>query len=208
MARLSADAPFLHPDVDLTEVTSGRFVEYGKGSRIAYSEFGDYSYCDRYADIANATIGKFSNIASFVRIGATDHPMQTASLHHFLYRSGDYWDNSEADLAFFEHRRSRRANIGHDTWIGHNAMIKPEVSVGDGAIVAAGAIVTKDVAPYTIVAGTPARVMRLRQPPDIAQRLMNLAWWNWSHDKLRHILPDFRTLSAEQFLDEYEESAT
>lgn len=203
MPRLTEDTPFLHPDVDLTEVQTGRFVEIGKGSRIAYSSFDDYSYCDRFADIANATVGKFSNIASYVRIGATDHPMDTASLHHFLYRSGDYWEDTDHDPAFFAHRKSRRAYVGHDTWIGHNAMIKPEVTVGDGAIVAAGAIVTKDVAPYTIVAGTPARVMRLRQPPEIAARLIALAWWDWDHARIRETLDDFRALKAEAFLEKY-----
>ncbi|MEJ6404277.1 chloramphenicol acetyltransferase [Yoonia sp. 2307UL14-13] len=203
MARLKADAPFLHGDVDLTEVTFGRFTEVGKGSRIAYSEIGDYSYCDRYADIANATVGKFANIASFVRIGATDHPLQTASCHHFLYRSADYWDDAEVDEAFFAHRRSRRALIGHDTWIGHGAMIKPEVSVGDGAVVAAGAVVTKDVAPYTIVAGTPAVHLRERQPNEIADRLIALAWWDWDHGRLQGALADFRALSAEAFLERY-----
>lgn len=204
MPRLSAETPFLHDDVDMTEVKFGRFVEVGKGSRIAHSSFDDYSYCDRFADIANATIGKFSNIASYVRIGATDHPMETASLHHFIYRSGDYWDDVDHDPAFFEHRKSRRALIGHDTWIGHNAMIKPEVTVGDGAIVAAGAIVTKDVAPYTIVVGSPARVMRLRQPPEIAERMIALAWWDWAHEDLCAALEDFRSLKAEAFLEKHE----
>lgn len=204
MARLTEEKPYLHPDVDLTEVQMGRFVEIGKGSRIAFTNIDDYSYCDRYADIANASIGKFSNIASFVRIGATDHPMDTASLHHFLYRSADYWEDTDNDTAFFAHRKSRRAHIGHDTWIGHNAMIKPEVTIGDGAIVAAGAIVTKDVAPYTIVAGTPARVMRLRQPGEIAERLIALAWWDWDHTRIRNALDDFRMMKAEAFLEKYE----
>ena len=90
--------------------------------------------------------------------------------------------------------------IGHDTWIGHAAMIKPEVTVGHGAIVAAGAIVTRDVAPYTIVAGNPARLLRHRQPPDIAARLVALAWWDWDHASLRAALDDFRMLDAETFL--------
>ncbi|WP_415404074.1 chloramphenicol acetyltransferase [Tateyamaria sp. SN3-11] len=202
MARLS-ETPFLHPDVELSDVRLGRYVEIGKGSRIAHSVFGDYAYCDRYVDIANATIGKFSSIASFVRIGATDHPLDTASCHHFLYRSGDYWDDVENDAAFFAHRLSRRASIGHDTWIGHGAMIKPEVRVGDGAVVAAGAVVTKDVAPYTIVAGTPAVKLRDRQPPEVAERLMALAWWDWDHARLRTGLEDFRQLSAVAFLEKH-----
>jgi len=203
MPRLSEDSPHIHDGASITDSTFGRFVEIGQGSRIAHSSFGDYSYCDRYADIANAEIGKFANIASFVRIGATDHPLDTAALHHFLYRSADYWDDTEPDAGFFDRRRARRATIGHDTWLGHNAQIKPEVTVGHGAVVASGAIVTKDVAPYAIVAGMPAKPLRLRQPPEIAERLIALAWWDWSHDAIRAALEDFRVLKAEAFLEKY-----
>ena len=205
MPRLSAETPFIHPDCEITKSDFGAYVEIGKGSRIAHSVFGDYSYCDRYADIANAQIGKFANIAAFSRIGATDHPLHTAACHHFLYRSADYWGDAENDDAFFAHRKARVAHIGHDTWIGAGAMIKPEVTLGHGAVVAAGAVVTKDVAPYTIVAGTPAKLLRLRQPRDIADRLIALAWWDWPHDALRSALPDFRALQAEAFLDRYEQ---
>ncbi|MBC7133934.1 Chloramphenicol acetyltransferase [Pseudoruegeria aquimaris] len=204
MARLRAEAPFIHPDCEITDSRFGAFVEIGRGSRIAHSRIGDYSYCDRYADIANAEIGKFANIAAFSRIGATDHPLETASLHHFLYRSHDYWDDAERDEAFFARRRARIARIGHDTWIGAGAMVKPEVTLGHGAVVAAGAVVTRDVAPYTIVAGTPAKKLRDRQPPQIAERLMALAWWDWDHARLRAALEDFRSLKAEAFLEKYE----
>ncbi len=204
MARLTEDKPFIHPECEITDSTFGAYVEIGKGSRVSHSELGDYSYCDRYADIANARIGKFANIAAFSRIGATDHPLHTAACHHFLYRSNDYWDDASRDEAFFAHRKSRTAYIGHDTWIGASAMIKPEVTLGHGAVVAAGAVVTKDVDPYTIVAGAPAKPLRLRQPGEIAERLIALAWWNWSHDAIRQALKDFRTLEAEAFLEKYE----
>lgn len=204
MARLSADTPFIHPDCQITDSALGAFVEIGRGSRVANSSFGDYSYCDRYADIANAQIGKFANIAAMSRIGATDHPLETAACHHFLYRSDDYWDDAERDEQFFAHRRSRVAVIGHDAWIGAGTMVKPDVTLGDGAVVAAGAVVTKDVDPYTIVAGAPAKPLRLRQPRDIADRLIALAWWDWSHEILRTALEDFRTLTAEAFLEKYE----
>lgn len=204
MPRLSAEAPFLHEGASVTESTLGAYVEIGQGSRVAHSVIGDYSYCDRFADIANARVGKFANIASYVRIGATDHPLHTATMHHFLYRSPDYFDDAEADDAFFARRRARIATLGHDTWIGHGAMIKPEVTVGHGAVVAAGAIVTRDVAPFEIVAGAPARLLRRRQPPAIADRLIALAWWDWSHAQLRSALEDFRALPAEAFLERYE----
>ena len=203
MARLKADAPFVHSDCEITDSTFGRYVEIGRGSRIAHSTLGDYSYCDRYADIANAEIGKFSNIASYVRIGATDHPMDKASLHHFHYRSADYFDDATHDEDWFALRRSRQAIIGHDTWIGHGAQIRPEVSVGHGAVIAGGASVTKDVPPYMIVAGIPAAPLRLRFDAEVADRMMSLAWWDWSHDRLRAALEDFRKLPAVAFLEKY-----
>ena len=203
MSRLKPDAPVIHDGCTITNSRFGAYTEVHEGSRILNSSFGDYAYCDRYADIANATIGKFANIASFSRIGATDHPLDTASCHHFLYRSGDYWDDAETDADFMERRAARRTSIGHDTWIGHGAMIKPQVIVGDGAVVASGAIVTKDVAPYVIVAGSPAKVLRRRQPEAIAERLIALAWWDWPHNALRMALADFRALSAEAFLERY-----
>tara|TARA_R110002012_G_scaffold74717_4_gene189296 strand:+ start:790 stop:1434 length:645 start_codon:yes stop_codon:yes gene_type:complete len=207
MARLKADTPFLHPDCELNDATFGKFVEIGRSTRLAHSHFDDYAYCDRSCDIANTTVGKFANIAAFVRIGATDHPMDKASLHHFHYRSGDYFDDVDHDEAWFAHRRTRRTIIGHDTWLGHGAQVRPEVTIGHGAVVAGGAIVTKDVAPYMIVAGIPAVPLRARFTTEISDRLMALAWWDWPHDALRTAVKDFRALSAEDFLDRYERSA-
>jgi hypothetical protein len=94
--------------------------------------------------------------------------------------------------------------IGHDVWIGHGAIILPGRSIGTGAVVAGGAIVTKDVAPYTIVAGNPVRPIRPRFPAAIADGLMALGWWDWEHDRLRGALADFRALSVEAFLEKHE----
>lgn len=204
MARLTADAPFIHDGCSIDDANFGAYVEIGQGSRIAHSTIGDYSYCDRFADIANTTVGKFANIAAFVRIGATDHPMEKASLHHFHYRSASYFDDAADDAAWFAHRQTRRTMIGHDTWIGHGAQVRPEVTIGHGAVIAGGAIVTKDVAPYMIVAGIPAVPLRARFSDAVADRMLALAWWDWPHDRLRAALDDFRKLRAEDFLDRYE----
>ncbi|MDR9406261.1 MAG: hypothetical protein RI516_03450 [Spiribacter sp.] len=203
MPRLSAETPFIHPDCEVTESTLGGWVEIGKGSRVHRSTIGDYSYCDRYADIANATVGKFSNISSFTRIGPTDHPMEQPALHHFVYRAYDYWDDAERDEAFFAARHARRVTIGHDTWIGHGAIIRPELTIGHGAVIAAGAVVTHDVPDYTIVTGVPAKPLRRRFSPAIAERLLALAWWDWSHEALRAALSDFQQCSVEAFLERH-----
>ncbi len=204
MPTLSVDAPVVHPDCEIANTTFGRYCEVARGTRLLNVEMGDYSYTDRYADVANAAIGKFANIAAFARIGATDHPMEKASLHHFLYRSEYYWPDAGPDADWFALRANRRATIGHDTWIGAGAFIKPEVTLGHGAVVGSGAVVTKDVAPYTIVAGNPARTIRPRLPEAVAERMLALAWWDWDHATLRARLGDFRTLRAKDFLDRYE----
>ena len=200
---LSAEGPLIHPGCDLRDATFGPWTEVGADSVILNSSFGAYSYCGRLCDIANTTVGKFANIAASVRIGPTDHPLTTASLHHFLYRSADYWPDAEADAAFFAARSGRRTVIGHDTWIGHGAIIKPEVTVGDGAVIGAGAVVTKDVAPFSIVAGNPARLIRPRFPAELGAALQRLAWWDWDHARLRAALPDFRALGAAAFVAKY-----
>lgn len=203
MPRLSPGTPYLHEGCAITNSRFGRYVEIGAQSRVLNAEFGDYSYCDRFCDIANARIGKFANIAAAVRIGPTDHPMDRASLHHFLYRSGYYWDDVDDDTEFLARRATRRADIGHDTWLGHGVIVKPEVRIGHGAVVASGAVVTRDVAPYMIVAGIPATPLRARFAPDLAERLLALAWWDWDHDRLRAALDDFRALKAAAFLEKY-----
>jgi hypothetical protein len=203
MPKLSADAPLIHPDCEIEGSTFGAFVEIGRGSRLVSAEFLDYAYCDRFADIANTTVGKFANIAALTRIGPTDHPMAQASQHHFLYRSSYYWPDAQDDAGFFAARAARRTVLGPDCWIGHGAIVRPDVTVGAGAVVAAGAVVTKDVAPYTIVAGVPATTLRRRLPDAVGERLLALAWWDWPHDRLRAALDDFRALPAEAFLDKY-----
>jgi len=203
MARLGLE-PVIHSECQIVASEFGRYVEIGRGSRVQNSVIGDYSYCDRYADIANAEVGKFVNIASFTRIGPTDHPMEQAALHHFHYRSDDYWDDVGRDEAFFARRVARRAVLGHDSWIGHGAVIRPEISVGIGAVVASSAVVTRDVPPFTVVAGVPAKPIRARFPEAVIDRLMALAWWDWDHATLRARLEDFRNLGAEAFLEKYE----
>lgn len=202
--RLSPDGAVIHPTAQVHNSTFEPWTEVGEGARILNSTFEAYSYCDRLADIANTTVGRFSNIAAMTRIGPTDHPFTHAAQHHFLYRSSYYWDDVEDDPDFFAARAARRTTLGPDCWIGHGAIIKPEVTIGAGAIVASGAVVTKDVAPFTIVAGCPAQPLRPRFEARTIDRLMQLAWWDWDHARLRAALTDFRSLKAEAFLDKYQ----
>ncbi|PLX38259.1 MAG: acetyltransferase [Hyphomicrobiales bacterium] len=187
----------------LTEAELGRYTEVGERTQISHSRLGDYSYIMRDGDVLFADIGKFCSIASAVRINASNHPTWRATQHHFTYRSADYWGEHEFDDTIFSWRQENAVAIGNDVWIGHGATVMPGVTVGDGAVIGSGAVVTRSVAPYTIVAGVPAKPIRQRFEQGIGDRLQALAWWDWEHERLGAALTDFRQLSVEQFLEKY-----
>ena len=200
--------PTIDPSAGVKDCTLGAYCEVGARTLLLEVSMGDYSYVVNDSQITYTTIGKFCSIAAVTRINPGNHPMHRATQAHFTYRSSAYFDGETDDEAFFDWRRAHHVRIGHDVWIGHGAIVLPGRKIGDGVVIAAGAIVTKDVAPYTIVAGNPARLVRPRFPNHIAMRLERLAWWHWSHESLRLALPDFRRLSVEEFLDRYEIEAS
>ena len=199
-----SETPVVHPTAEVHDATLGRYTEVGANCHVNRSTLGDYSYLVDGTQVAYAQIGKFANVAANVRIYASKHPMQRASLHHFTYRSSWYFEGEADDAAFFEWRAENGIEIGHDTWIGHGAVIMPGVRVGHGAIIGSNAVVTKDVADFAIAVGVPAKPLRQRFPGPIADRLLALGWWDCSHEKLHRALPDFRALEIEAFLEKYE----
>jgi phosphonate metabolism protein (transferase hexapeptide repeat family) len=202
MKTLSRD-PLIDPTAEVTACALGAYTEVGARTKLLEVALADYSYVVNDSDIAYAQIGKFCSIAAMTRINPGNHPMQRASQSHFTYRASRYFAGEADEPELFAWRRAHRVVIGHDVWIGHGAIVLPGRAIGDGAVVAAGAVVTKDVPAYTIVAGNPAKPIRDRFPPPIAARLQALAWWDWPHERLRVALPDFRSLSAEAFLDRH-----
>lgn len=203
MSRLSA-TPLIDPTAVVTDSRLGVYTEVAPRTKLHEVVLDDYSYVMNDAEVAYTTFGKFCSIAPMTRIHPVNHPMTRASQSHFTYRASWYFDGADDDASLFAWRRAQAVSIGHDVWIGHGAIVLPGRSIGTGAVVGAGSVVTKDVAPYTIVAGNPARVIRQRFPDDIAARLQALAWWDWSREQLRAALPDFRRLPIDGFLDKYE----
>ena len=201
--RLGAK-PLVHETSVVRDSRFGKFCKVGARTTVIESVFGDYSYAVNDCEIVYSEIGKFVSIGALVGLNPANHPMERAAQAHFTYRSWQYFEDLADETEEFDKRRAQRVTIGHDVWIGRAAIVLPGRSIGNGAIVGAGAVVTKDVAPYTIVAGNPARVIRRRFDEATAERLDRLAWWDWSHAQLRKAVPEFRALSAEAFLDRWE----
>lgn len=198
-----SEKPFIHETAQVRGSDLGRYTEIDERCHIAECALGDYSYVMRDSEIWAATIGKFVNIASHVRINATNHPTWRATQHHFTYRAGDYFEGEAHETAFFDWRRQHAISIGHDVWIGHGATLLPGVTIGNGAVIGAGAVVSKDVAAYTIVGGVAAKLIRRRFSDDLAAAMDALAWWDWDHQRIHAALEDFRNLDAEQFVEKF-----
>jgi phosphonate metabolism protein (transferase hexapeptide repeat family) len=195
----------LEPTLSVSAIVSdsrfGRYTQVGDQTRMQDCLLNDYAYVQHFCDLMSADIGKFANIANMVRVNPGFHPMERPTLHHFVYRPTMYGMDEHDNADFFAWRRRQRVVIGHDTWIGHGAVIMPGVHIGHGAVVGSNSVVTKDVPAYTIVAGAPAKVIRQRFSRDIAQALEATAWWDWDHDTLTERLPEFRDLRL--FLAKY-----
>jgi hypothetical protein len=196
--------PRIDPTAMVKETSLGRWTAVGARTIIQDSVWGDYSYASNDCDIIYSQIGKFCSIASHVRINPGNHPLWRAALHHFTYRSRSYDLHPEDDQEFFNWRRANQVTLGDDVWIGHRAVLLPGVKIGTGAVVGAGAVVTKDVPPFTIVAGVPAKKIRRRFSPELEEALIRISWWDWPHEKLAEALEDFRKLNAEQFAEKYD----
>ena len=194
-------APTLAVSAIVKDCRFGRYTQLGEQSRMENCLLDDYAYVQPFCDLMSADIGKFANIASMVRINPGFHPMEYPTLHHFTYRPTMYGMAEADESDFFAWRRRQRVVIGHDTWIGHGAVIMPGVRIGNGAVVGSNSVVTKDVPPYAIVGGVAAKVIRQRFPRAISEALEATAWWDWDHETLTERLPDFRDIRS--FLAKY-----
>lgn len=193
--------PTIEEDVQLADTVLGAYTQIQAHSVLNGVTLGDFSYLAGYNQIDSAVIGKFCSIASFVRIGAGNHPTYTrVAQHHFTYRS-EMFGFGPDDKDFFAWRRDDPVTIGNDVWIGHNACILPGVTIADGAVVGSGAVVTKDVGPYCIVAGVPARKIKTRFDEAMVEKIEKSRWWDWDYETIRERLPDFRNM--EDFVRKY-----
>lgn len=130
----------------------------------------------------NISVGKYCQLGADVAMHSTNHPIGYLS----TYINKNLFNGELSSL-----KEIKKIKVGHDVWIGHKAIVVGEVTVGNGAIIASGAVVTKDVAPYSIVAGVPATEIKKRYSEKIIGEIEALHWWNLSPNELEKIKPMF-----------------
>lgn len=167
-------------------------------------QIGNYTYYDgrdhgenfetenvMFARNCKLIIGKFCQLAYGTKFVLSDanHQMSGFSTFPFfifgtMAEGCPEWADYTLDLP-----NKGDTVIGNDVWFGHEAMVMPAVTIGDGAIVAARSVVVKDVPPYTIVGGNPAKIIRKRFPDEIVDQLLKIQWWNWDYAKITRNIP-------------------
>ncbi len=176
-----------------------------RGAKIKGAVIGAHTYISANTDIENAEIGKFCSVADHCRIGMAKHEMNSLSTSPIFNLAVNATQSSWTDHTYSENV-DERAYIGNDVWIGSHAMVLGGVKVGDGAVIGAGAVVTKDVPPYAIVGGVPARIIKYRFKQDTIDRLLILKWWCLTDTELQSLVPLFQKKVTEGIIHELEEN--
>ena len=154
----------------------------GSYSRCYNVRIGKYSSLRGKSKAANCIIGKYSVIAKESEIGLGVHPTDYLTCHSIFYTNSPWgfhpeWVKSIEDIVRISH-------IGNDVWIGAKSIVMDGVSIGDGAIVAAGSVVTKDVPPFAVVGGVPAKIIKYRFSQEVIDRLEEIQWWNLPDEEI------------------------
>jgi acetyltransferase-like isoleucine patch superfamily enzyme len=168
-----------------------RKAKVNRGVKIYDSFIDSYSYVGGGSDIVCTEIGKFCSIAHNCSIGLGNHSIKNISTSPLFTEikngTGSSWTKKNSTKKF------HRVSIGNDVWIGTKVIIMGGVHIGDGAIIGAGSIVTKDIPAYAVAAGVPAKVIRYRFEETIIEKLLTMKWWNMPEEKLKKNIELFQT---------------
>lgn len=165
------------------------FVKISQHSYFYKSSVKSYTYFAGFNSVMNSRIGKFCSIGDYSIIGAGNHPVDFISTSPIFYSPHAQCGVTFSDGTYFE--EMKETTIGNDVWIGAYSMIMSGVKIGDGAIIATGSFVNRDVEPYAIVGGTPAKLIRKRFSTEEINQLLTLKWWDKSEQWLRDNFKSF-----------------
>lgn len=154
------------------------------GCSLAKVKLGRYSYTGGGCSITDAVIGNFCSIGGGCGIGGGMHPIEHASTSPVFLKGRNIMRKNFAELPY---EPSKTVKIGNDVWIGSGVYIKAGIKIGTGAIIGARSVVTRDVEPYSIVAGVPAKEIRKRFDEETVKKLLELKWWDWDDEKLKQM---------------------
>lgn len=157
------------------------------------SYIGKFTYVSAKTKIIDCTIGKFCSIASGVKINLPSHPSRSYISTHPLFYSSKY--SKYNSIHKTEYEEYLPVSIGNDVWIGENSIILSGLKIGNGSIIAAGAIVTKDVPDYAIVGGVPAKVIRMRFSTNQIRYLLSNPWWELNIEDLMKNINHFKSVN-------------
>ncbi|WP_428328424.1 CatB-related O-acetyltransferase [Mucilaginibacter sp.] len=180
--ELNAPAKELNYIIDKSSV--GKFCKIGKDCYLFNTIVGDYSYLSKNVSFMNCSIGKFCSIAQGVSASLGMHPSSVfVSTHPSFFSLSKQNGMTFSDKNYFEEMGN--TIIGHDVWIGVNAIIMDNITIHNGAIIGAGAIVTKDIPAYAIVVGAPAQVIKYRFEKSEIEFLEKFKWWDKDEEWLK-----------------------
>lgn len=163
------------------------------GVKFYRSSIDKYSYIGRNSFIIDTEIGKFCSIAPGCNIGGTGHPIEWVSTSSVFHK----WENIlKKNFSRHEYDIFSKTRIGNDVWIATNSMIKAGVSISDGAIIGMGSVVTKNVGPYEIWAGNPAKCIRKRFDDETIKLLLDMKWWDLSDENLTEKAKYFNNVNS------------
>jgi chloramphenicol O-acetyltransferase type B len=163
------------------------------GCQVINTRMARHSFCGYDCTLINVDIGAFCSIADQVYIGGSAHPVEYVSTSPVFL---SHRDSVKAKFARHDYYNLPRTTVGNDVWIGFGARVRAGISIGHGSVIGMGSVVTRDVAPYTIVGGNPARRIRDRFTPQISEALLRLEWWSFDDEKLREAAELFRDPKA------------
>ena len=159
------------------------YVSIDRNNLILASTVGAYTYTGPFDMIFKTSIGKFCSISYGVTIGPPEHDYSKLTTHPFIYdRKFNIFDSKELLEVY---KVDKSCNIGNDVWIGCNVTILRGVRIGDGAVIGANSLVNKDVPPFAIVGGVPAKIIKYRFTHKQIEQIQNLEWWNWPIEEIR-----------------------